>query len=85
MAYFLRVSSKENDSVHMEPGNFCLETDVNEKPMNPCILMTYALGAQTFLQRSAGVKTAHVDTAPHMQGRQTMPAVDCLLWPPYGQ
>lgn len=50
-----------------------------------CILMTYAPWTQTVTQGSAGVKTVHVDAAPHMQARQTMPSVDCLLWPPYGQ
>lgn len=47
--------------------------------------MTYVLWLQTASQGSTGVKTVHVYAPPHMQARQTMPAGDCLLWPPYGQ
>lgn len=86
VAYFLQLSSEENESLHMWLGNSAQRRmSMESKWICQCILMTYALWTQTATQGSAGVKTVHVDAAPHMQARQTMPAVDCLLWPPYGQ
>lgn len=52
-----------------------------------CIFATYALSTQTLHKKNSRHKNSicWCSSTYRMQARQTMAAVDCLLWPPYGQ